>query len=85
LAVIAAEWKDLSASGIRIALSPSAAFFYVLTGAYSLLVFAGISWLLAVIPGRAPASSTQIKAAQIYWNFLAGLWVFLLALVYFLR
>jgi heme/copper-type cytochrome/quinol oxidase subunit 3 len=86
LVLIASYWKALLLrSSVPFTRTPSAAFFYVLTVAFSVLVFTGVVWLLTMLLGRPAASLIRTNAAQIYWAYLAGLWLFLLGLFYLWR
>jgi cytochrome c oxidase subunit 3 len=69
LATQAWAWADLLDAGVTISSSPGASFFYLLTAAHGLHVAGGIIALLCCG-----------AAARIYWHFMAGLWITLLAL-----
>jgi len=88
-----AAWRTLSAAGVTLPSNPYGSFFYVLTGMHALHLVAGLT-LLGVAAWRASASDDParertalrlIDAGSILWHFLAGLWVYLLALLTFFR
>jgi cytochrome c oxidase subunit III len=63
-------WQKLIQSGVSMASGPAAAFFYVMSGAFLILVVGGVVALL-----RHP------RAAN-FWHYLSGLWIYLLFLFY---
>jgi cytochrome c oxidase subunit III len=79
-------WRQLAAQGVFLATNPSSSFFYVLTGLHGLHLLGGIGALLYVAYRRWQRSripqTTAASLAAIYWHFMDGLWVFLLALLY---
>lgn len=80
-------WRELLATGIRPALTPHASFFYVLTGTHAVHLLGGIVALLGVALWPAAREWMQIsrltalRAAAVYWHFLAALWVGLFLLI----
>ncbi len=79
-------WRQLAAQGVFLATNPSSSFFYLLTALHGLHLAGGILALLYVRFRRWRFSrinqSTAASLASIYWHFMDGLWVFLLALLY---
>jgi cytochrome c oxidase subunit 3 len=79
-------WRQLAAQGVFLSSNPDSSFFYLLTGAHGLHLTGGILALLYVAFRRWQRSRiTQATAAAltgIYWHFMDGLWLFLLALLY---
>jgi cytochrome c oxidase subunit 3 len=79
-------WRQLAAQGVFISTNPSSSFFYLLTAMHGLHLAGGILALLYVTFRRWRRSRiTQATAADlvsIYWHFMDGLWLFLLALLY---
>jgi cytochrome c oxidase subunit 3 len=79
-------WRQLAAQGVFLSSNPSSSFFYLLTGLHGLHLAGGIV-LLLVVALRSWRGSRLTRAgaanlAALYWHFLDGLWLFLLALLY---
>jgi cytochrome c oxidase subunit 3 len=78
-------WRQLAAAGMLLATNPSSSFFYVLTAAHGAHLAGGIFALFYVAfrPWRKSRISQETAAelASIYWHFMDGLWIFLLALL----
>jgi cytochrome c oxidase subunit 3 len=83
----ALAWKQLRDTGHFIASSPSTSFFYILTathaahvlGAIAAVVYVDIQALRFTL---GPAKRTVIDASAIFWHFLDGMWLCLMALFY---
>jgi cytochrome c oxidase subunit 3 len=79
-------WRQLASQGVFVWSNPDSSFFYLLTAAHGLHLAGGIVALLYVSFRRWRKSrTTQATAAAvagIYWHFMDGLWLFLLALLY---
>jgi cytochrome c oxidase subunit 3 len=79
-------WRQLAAQGLYLSSNPDSSFFYLLTAAHGLHLAGGIVALFYVAFRRWRKSRiTQATAASlsgIYWHFMDGLWLFLLALLY---
>jgi len=79
-------WHQLARQGVFLVTNPSSSFFYVLTAAHGLHLVGGILALLYVSQRNWRRSrmsqATATDVASIYWHFMDGLWVFLLALLY---
>jgi cytochrome c oxidase subunit 3 len=81
-----AAWRELAARGVYLATNPAASFFYLLTAAHGLHLLGGVAGLIyvALRAGRyatAARSRTAVDVAALYWHFMDGLWVYLLALL----
>ena len=78
-------WRQLAAAGMLLATNPSSSFFYVLTAAHGAHLAGGIFALFYVAfrPWRKSRISQETAAelTSIYWHFMDGLWIFLLALL----
>jgi cytochrome c oxidase subunit 3 len=78
-------WRQLAVAGMLLATNPSSSFFYVLTAAHGAHLAGGIFFLFYVAfrPWRKSRISQETAAelASIYWHFMDGLWIFLLALL----
>jgi cytochrome c oxidase subunit III len=79
-------WRQLAAQGLYISSNPDSSFFYLLTAAHGLHLAGGVLALLYVAFRRWRKSritqATAASLAGIYWHFMDGLWLFLLALLY---
>lgn len=89
-----AAWRQLYAAGVTIPSTPHGSFFFVLTGLHGLHLLAGL--VVLSIAGVRIAASTQsrptrpeaaraidaiVEPGAIFWHFLAGLWIYLFALL----
>jgi len=79
-------WLGLRAQGLFLASNPNSSFFYVLTGVHIVHVLGGIGGLSYVInklerPVLALRRSTLDSMAY-YWHFMAGLWIYLLVIIW---
>ena len=81
-----AAWLSLNEAGIYLQSHPKSSFFFVLTGVHGVHLFAGVLALLALfglaaagrlVPGRSDAPTL----IAIYWHFVGGLWIYLLAVL----
>lgn len=81
-------WRQLWAHGIYVASTPGSAFFFVLTGAHAFHLLGGVAAMVyvdvqALRLRLGPAKRTTIDVTAIYWHFLDGVWLYLMALFYF--
>jgi cytochrome c oxidase subunit 3 len=79
-------WLGLRAQGLFLASNPNSSFFYVLTGVHVVHVLGGLGGLLYVInkldrPVLALRRST-LDSMSYYWHFMAGLWIYLLLIIW---
>jgi len=81
-------WRQLAAKGVFLASNPHSSFFYVLTGAHAVHLLGGLAWFLvlarrthrmALSPG-----GDDLALFATYWHFLAGLWLYLVFLLFVL-
>jgi heme/copper-type cytochrome/quinol oxidase subunit 3 len=82
------EWVQLISFGLTITSSTYGGVFYLIIGAHGLHVIGGLLALLACLR-RLNSTSQQLKidnlrAAQIFWYFVVGVWPVLYTLVYLL-
>jgi len=79
-------WRELAAQGVFMITNPSSSFFYLLTALHGLHLLGGIVALgyVVVRDWRRSRITKPIAASlvSIYWHFMDGLWIFLLALLY---
>jgi cytochrome c oxidase subunit 3 len=80
-------WKQLAAEGVYMTSRLASSFFYVFTALHAAHLLGGICALLYVGLRKFEAGRvTRFVAAEVtsyYWHFMDGLWLFLLALLYF--
>jgi cytochrome c oxidase subunit 3 len=79
-------WRQLVSAGVYIASNQASSFFYVFTAAHAVHLLGGIAALLYISFRNFEKSSvplaTAARVTSIYWHFMDGLWIFLLALLY---
>jgi len=83
-------WREMRHEGIFVATNPSSSFFYVLTGTHGLhllggvlaLAYAGVTSLL-----RKPLVTRflVVDVTAMYWHFMDFLWIYIFALLHFVR
>jgi cytochrome c oxidase subunit 3 len=83
-------WRQLVAAGAYLASNTASSFFYILTAAHALHLLGGIIALAYVAVhnferGTSVPRVVAANVAAIYWHFMDGLWVYLLALLYFVK
>jgi cytochrome c oxidase subunit 3 len=82
-----AAWRQLIRAGFYVATNQASSFFYIFTGLHGLHLLGGLCALFYVAFRRferAKVSRTvAAEVASYYWHFMDGLWIFLLALLYF--
>ena len=80
-------WREVVQMGFYVGSNPSSSFFYVFTAAHAAHLLGGILALFYVqFRDFSKTRLTLPVAAEItsyYWHFMDGLWLFLVALVYF--
>ncbi len=80
-------WRELVSRGLHLASNPGSFFFYLITGAHGLHLLGGIVSLAFVrlfVSRVAPKAKQQaaLDTIALYWHFMDGLWVYLLALLF---
>jgi cytochrome c oxidase subunit III len=80
-------WRQFVLAGFYVATNQASSFFYIFTGLHGLHLLGGICALLYVAFRKfETAKVSRAVAAEVasyYWHFMDGLWIFLLALLYF--
>jgi len=80
-------WRELVLAGFYVATNQASSFFYIFTGLHGLHLIGGVCALLYVAFRKfEKAAVSRPAAAEVvsyFWHFLDGLWIFLLALLYF--
>jgi cytochrome c oxidase subunit 3 len=83
-------WRRLLSAGVYLTGNPSSALFYVVTGAHALHLAGGlIALFYLTVRAReirwGVRRRTAVEVTSIYWHFMDGLWLCLLALLLVLR
>jgi cytochrome c oxidase subunit III len=78
-------WRELQHAGIFVASNPSSSFFYLLTAAHGLHILGGLTALvyvdvMALTLRLGPGKRTAVDVSAIFWHFVDGLWIYLMAL-----
>lgn len=81
-------WRQLLDAGVFLSGNPASAFFFLLTAAHAFHMLGGVAVLVwvAVCALRfelGPGRRTAAEAGALFWHFLNGLWLYLLALLSF--
>ena len=82
-------WRELVQMGFYVGSNPSSSFFYVFTAAHAAHLIGGVLALFYVLFRDFSRTSGRLSlpvAAEVtsyYWHFMDGLWLFLLALLFF--
>jgi len=78
------EWVRLLSQGLRLTTSNHGAFFYLIVGTHALHALGGIAALAWAFNRmrRQTLTPAQLRATQIFWTFVVGLWPILYTLVY---
>jgi cytochrome c oxidase subunit 3 len=80
-------WRELVARGYYVGSNPSSSFFYVFTAAHAVHLVGGIGALFYVLFRNFDKTRVSLSVASeitsYFWHFMDGLWLFLLALLYF--
>jgi cytochrome c oxidase subunit 3 len=81
-----AAWGQLAGQGVFLASNPHSSFFYLLTGAHIVHLLGGLVWFAVVLSRVRRMAYTPgedgLGTFATYWHFLAGLWVYLLFLLF---
>jgi cytochrome c oxidase subunit III len=79
-------WRQLIEQGMYVAKNQATSFFYIFTGAHGVHLLGGVCALLYValhkFDDRQAPFSTAAQLTAVYWHFMDGVWIFLLALLY---
>lgn len=79
-------WKQLLLKGVDMTSGPASVFFYLLTGAHALHLFAGVLILLYSCLAPGPRHSLERRTISLdvtawYWHFMAVMWIYVLAVL----
>ncbi len=80
-------WRELVFHGLYVASNPGSFFFYFLTAAHGIHVLCGVLALCYVALfssqlAKKGRQKTAVSAVALYWHFMDGLWLYLLALLF---
>jgi cytochrome c oxidase subunit III len=83
-------WRELERFGFYLATTPSSSFVYLLTATHAVHLAAGLIALLCAVAmflKRRPTESRYIVIDTVawYWHFMAVLWVYIFALLWFAK
>jgi cytochrome c oxidase subunit III len=83
-------WRELAAQGAFLSSNPSSSFFYVLTASHGAHLIGGMTALIyltiRVFRNQFGARRrSALRATAVYWHFMDGLWIYLIALLIFWR
>ncbi|HVN04032.1 MAG TPA: cytochrome c oxidase subunit 3 [Bryobacteraceae bacterium] len=78
-------WWQLNQAGIFVATNPSSSFFYLLTASHGLHILGGLAALVyvdvqALRLRLGPGKRTAVDVSALFWHFVDGLWLYLMAL-----
>jgi len=84
LAAQITAWRALVHQGVYLVTHPHASYFYLLTGAHAAHLLGGLIWFgrLVRTSRRGAVDPERIADFAVYWHFLAGLWVYLVAVLF---
>jgi cytochrome c oxidase subunit 3 len=82
-------WRELNQQGVYAASNAASSFFFILTAAHAIHLFGGLASLLwAAVAGVAMSLQSRQIATDItawYWHAMGALWIYIFALLYWLR
>jgi cytochrome c oxidase subunit III len=83
-------WQEMRHAGWFISVNPSSSFFYVLTGTHAVHLAGGLIALFyaALTPLLRKPLDTRRLVVDVtgwYWHFMAGLWIYIFALLHFMK
>jgi len=83
-------WRELGDRGFYLATSPSSSFFYLLTGSHAVHLAGGVIALIvaaitSLLHRPVEARRIVVDVTAWYWHFMAVLWVYVFALLWFAR
>jgi cytochrome c oxidase subunit III len=83
-------WQELHNRGYYVATTPGSSFVYLLTAAHAIHLLGGILALLyagssSLLHRSIESRRIVVDVAAWYWHFMAGLWIYVFALLVFMR
>jgi len=84
----AQAWRLMAAAGFFLSSNPHNSFFYLLSGVHLVHLGGGLAWFASLAWrrrgwGSGPAADRALSLFATYWHFLALLWVYVMALIFF--
>jgi cytochrome c oxidase subunit 3 len=81
-------WRQMTAAGAGLTATLHSSFFYVFSGVHAVHILGGLIGLAVVIvktfKGRLSSANFEpLRVFAKYWHFMAGVWIYLLLLVFF--
>ena len=85
-----AAWTELQRAGYFVSGTPSTSLFYVLTGVHAAHLLGGLltlfyAALMPLIGKSLDSRRIAVDATGWYWHFMAALWIYVYALLHFVR
>lgn len=83
-------WQQLRAHGVYVSTNPSSSFFYILTALHAVHLAGGVLALLyaqatALLRRELATRLLVVDVTSLYWHFMAGLWLYIFALMQFVQ
>jgi len=83
-------WRELGDRGFFLATSPSSSFFYLLTGSHAVHLAGGmialmVSAITSLLHRPVEGRRIVVDVTAWYWHFMAFLWIYIFALLWFAR
>jgi cytochrome c oxidase subunit 3 len=83
-------WQELAARGFYLATNPSSSFFYLLTAAHAVHLTGGLiamiyAGAISLLHEPVEAQRMVVDITAWYWHFMALLWIYVFALLWFAR
>lgn len=83
-------WNELQSAGYFVSGNPSTSFFYVLTGVHGAHLLGGLlalfyAALMPLFHKSLDSRRIAVDATGWYWHFMAALWLYVYALLHFVR
>jgi len=83
-------WQELAARGFYLATNPSSSFFYLLTAAHALHLTGGLivmtyAGTISLLHKPLESRRMVVDVTAWYWHFMALLWIYIFALLWFMR
>jgi cytochrome c oxidase subunit 3 len=83
-------WRELAGRGFYMATNPSSSFFYVLTAAHAVHLTGGVLAMLFAASSSLLARPLEARRIVVditawYWHLMAVLWIYIFALLWFMR
>ena len=79
-------WRELVRAGVYLPTSPSASFFFVLTGVHAVHLAAALACVAYLLANTRPGTRDEewpylAGTVSTFWHFLTGVWIYLLLIL----